>query len=170
MITGLEEYLPKVKIIISEVDGVLTDGAIPIDELGNVSHKYFYHKDFEAINLIKKHFKIVFLSADNRISYHFFRRKSIPFYYADKVSKKSILVEALRRYSLAPEEALYIGCTHSDVECMQIIPFSICTNDAVGDAKNLSVTVLDAFGGLGVFSEVYDMLKPEILRRLKADA
>lgn len=170
MINGLEEYLPKLKIILSEVDGVLTDGTLPTDELGNIPHKYFYHKDLEAINLIKKHFKVVFLSIDNRINYHYLRRKNLPFYHAEKGSKKAVLVEALRRYSLNPEEALYIGCTHSDVECMQMIPFSICPNDAVGDAKNLSTTVLDALGGWGVFSEIYDMIKPEILRRLKTDA
>ena len=162
---GLAEYFTKLKIIISEVDGVLTNGVAPVDEIGNVTFKNFYHKDFEAINLLKAHFKVVFVSADNQITYNMMRRKQIPFYY-DAKNKKQAVLQALRRYSLSPDEALYLGSTYSDVGCMEQIPFSMCPEDAVPEAKNQSTTVLPVYGGDGVFCAVYDMLKPEIKRRL----
>ena len=94
---GLEDYFAKLKIIISEVDGILTNGTAPVDEIGNVPFKVFYHKDFEAINLLKPHFKVVFISADNHITYNMLRRKQIPFYYDPKSKKAAALQAAFQR-------------------------------------------------------------------------
>ena len=120
--------LTNIEIIISEVDGILNTGLVPIDELGNTPFKFFYNKDFEAINLLKKYFKVVFISADNKINYNMFRNKNIPFYHEPK-NKKQALLQALKRYSLSPDQALYIGNTYSDIECMRQVPLSACTED-----------------------------------------
>lgn len=162
---GLTDCLQNVKIIISEVEGVLTNGVFPIDELGNVPFKNFYHKDFEAINLLRRHFKLVFISGDNKINYNLFRSKQIPFYYEPK-KKKQALLQALKRYSLTPDQAIYIGSTYSDTECMRQIPLAVCPEDAVPEIKNLSITVLPIFGGDGVLCHLYEFLKPEIHRRI----
>jgi len=162
---GLEEQLSKLKVIISEVDGVLNSGEHLVDELGNIPFKKFNFKDFEAINELKKYFKIVFVSSDNRINFHFFRSRNIPFFYNNK-DKKTEVSKVLRRYSITPEEALYVGSTFSDLKCMNMIPFSICTEDAITDVKNVSSTVLPIYGGMGVFCTLYDLLKPEIKRRI----
>ena len=93
---GLEEQLSKLKVIISEVDGILNSGEHPIDELGNTPFKLFNFKDFEAINELKKHFKIVFVSADNKVNFHLFRGRNIPFFYNNK-DKKAEISKVLRR-------------------------------------------------------------------------
>jgi 3-deoxy-D-manno-octulosonate 8-phosphate phosphatase (KDO 8-P phosphatase) len=165
---GLENILPNIKIIISEVDGVLTDGVLPMDEIGNVLFKHFCHKDFEAINELKRNFKVAFISTDNHISYNMFRRKNIPFFY-DQKSKKEALLALLSRYSLTPDQALYLGSSYSDLECMRLIPLSLCPEDAIPAAKNLSMVVLPAFGGTGVFCHLHYFLEEEILRRKKVD-
>ena len=162
---GLEEQLSKLKVIISEVDGVLNSGEHPIDELGNVPFKVFNFKDFEAVNELKKYFKVVFVSADNKVSFHLFRGRNIPFFYNNK-DKTIEIAKILRRYSITPEEAMYVGCTFSDLKCMNMIPFSVCTDDAITDVKNASSTVLPIYGGMGVFCTLYDLLKPEIKRRI----
>jgi len=162
---GLEEQLSKLKVIISEVDGILNSGEHPIDELGNVPFKLFNFKDFEAINELKKHFKIVFVSVDNKINFHLFRGRNIPFFYNYK-DKKAEISKVLRRYSITPDEVMYVGCTFSDLDCMNMIPFSVCTDDAISDVKNVASTVLPIYGGMGVFCTLYDLLKPEIKRRL----
>lgn len=163
---GLEDVLTKIDVIVSEVDGVLTKGDIIIDELGNVPFKTFYAKDFEAINLLKKYFKVVFLSSDNAISYNMFRRKNIPFYY-DPKDKKSKLVEIMKRYSVTPEQIMFVGYSYSDIACMRMIPFSVCPEDAVSDVINVSASVLPKFSGEGVFCSIYDLLRTEIKRRIK---
>lgn len=165
----LMEGLEKVQIIISEVEGILTQGWLPIDELGNNPFKLFYYRDFEAINLLKPHLKVVFVSSDNKINYNLLRSRQIPFYY-DPKNKKQALLAALKRYSLKPDDAMYIGSSYSDIECMRQIPFSVCPEDAVVDIKEIAASILPAYGGDGVFCAVYDLLKPEIRRRIQDGA
>ena len=158
------EGLKEIQIIISEVDGIITQGWLPFDELGNNPYKLFYYRDFEAINVLKPHFKVVFISSDNKVSYNLMRSRNIPFYYEPK-NKKQALLAALKRYSLRPDQAIYIGSSYTDIECMRQVPFSVCPEDAVSDIKNISATVLPVYGGDGVFCALYDLLKSEIARR-----
>ena len=158
------EGLQDIKIIISEVEGILTQGWLPVDELGNIPYKLFYYRDFEAINLLKPHFKVVFISSDNKINYNMMRSRQLPFYYEPK-NKKQAMLQALKRYSATPDHAMYIGSSYTDIECMRQIPFSVCPEDAVIDIKNIAATVLPVYGGDGVFCALYDLMKQEIQRR-----
>ena len=160
----LDEYFRKLKVIVSEVDGVVTEGLVTYDELCNTPFKQYCIKDFEAINELKKEFIFVFLSADNSVSFNLFRKKNIPFYWANK-NKKEALIKVMNRYSVSPEETMYIGSTYSDIECVNLIPFSLCPEDAVTDIKKAARFHLNSISGMGVLSEVYDLLKAEILRR-----
>ena len=162
----MNDSIKKLKIVVSEVDGIITEGLVPYDELQNVPFKNYFMKDFEAINEIKKGFPFVFLSSDNSISYNLMRKKSIPFFWSPK-NKKDKLVEILNRYNVSPEEVLYVGSTYSDIECVQLIPLSFCPADAVADIKHIASHQLASISGMGVLSEVHDILKNEIARRIK---
>ena len=146
--------MENIKLIVSEVDGVVTDGKVPIDELGNVPFKNFNMEDFEAINELKKSCQFVFMSSDNNISYHLCRRKNIPFYWANTKPKRDILLDILRRYNISAEETIYIGSKLSDVECLNMIPFSFCPSNS--NSKVLSIgNSLDAISGGGVITELF---------------
>lgn len=119
-----------IKLIVSEVEGVITDGTQPIDELGNTSFKEYYTPDFEAINKLKVICPFVFLSTDNVINYNFFKRKNIPFYWAKK-DKSQVLLEIMRRYNVSADNTLYIGSKLSDISCIRMVPNSLCTNEFI---------------------------------------
>ena len=142
----------KLKLIVSEIDGVITNGTSAIDELGNTLFKDFYMADFEAINKIKENYTFVFLSSDNCINYNFFRKKNIPFYWA-KTDKLSVLSSILMRYNVTAEEAIYIGSKISDIPCMRMIPRSYCTNRLLG------FPAFHTNPGTGVLTELFIMLK-----------
>lgn len=147
--------LKNIKLIVSEVDGVMTNGGITKDELCNTVFKSFNFKDFEAINEIKRNFIFCFLSADNSISYNLCRKKNIPFYWAQR-SKVNVLYKILHRYSVTPTELFYVGSTFSDVDCMKLSEFSVCPYDAPEVIKNNSSGVLSSFSGEGVITEIYE--------------
>lgn len=159
-----EDLCSKTKLIVSGIDGIITEGFVPTDELGNVPFKNFFVRDFEAINKLKGCFKFVFLSSDNSINYHLCRRKNIPFFFAPKDKKKG-LVDIMRRYEASPEEILYIGNSFSDIGCLMMIPFSICTYDSPNEVKEKSYMILDVYGGNGVLCAVYELLQKEIEQR-----
>lgn len=145
--------MAEIKLVISEVDGVLTDGSITFDELGNVPFKKFFLDDFAAINKIKSKAPVVFISADNCISYHLMRRKNIPFYW-DSKNRLSKIPEILMNYQVTKEEVLFIGAKLSDRECILAFPNSVCPSNANVGIKQYC-TVLDTSCGQGVLAEVY---------------
>ena len=145
--------IDNIKLIVSEVDGVLTDGKVPIDELGNTNFKLFYQPDFEAINLIKSKYKIVFLSSDNSVTYHLMRRKNLPFFWSKK-DKYKVFLEILRRYNVTAEEVIYVASKISDIACVTTVTLSFCPVNS--NPKLISMCkVLNVRSGEGVFEELY---------------
>ena len=160
----MERKYEKIKIIVSEVDGIVTEGMDSIDTAGFKVMKSFYMKDFEAINEIKKHFKFIFLSRDPYVSVNLCRQKNIPFFYdKDKIKALRII---MTKYGVTPDEVVYIGCTYSDIKCVEMVPISLCPADAVLPIKVRSQVFEDIYGGTGVICGLLDtILSPEILAR-----
>lgn len=154
----------KIKLVLSEMDGIITEQMSGIGEMGITLFKTYYMKDFDAINLIKRSFGFVFISKDADISMSLCKKKNLPFFLAER-SKKVIYNKILARYSLTADNILYIGNNFSDVECMQMSGVSICPEDAVIDVKNVSDRVIADIGGTGVICAVYELLRPEINKR-----
>jgi len=171
----MERKYKNIKLIVSVIDGIITEDMCPIDELGNVPYKSFYMRDFEAINELKKYFKFVFLSSDNKVTYHLCKRKQIPFFWANRNSKfktkMDCMAEIRTKYHVSLDEILFIGYSYSDVECAQMSGACVCGVDASKKIKDISVKtgmVIDLFGGTGIISSLYeDVLYPEIIVREK---
>ncbi len=155
----------KIKFVLSEIDGVITEHMSAIGEMGITLFKTYYMKDFDAINLIKKEFGFAFISKDADISMSLCKKKNLAFFYAER-DKREMYQKVLRRYSLSPDNVLYIGNNYSDVACMKLSGISICPEDAVVEAKNVSDIVVPDIGGTGVICSVYELLKSEIKDRL----
>lgn len=159
----MEIFERSIKLIISEIDGVLTDGTFAEDEIGNTLYKQFNQKDFSAINGLKKYYKVVFLSDDNKINYNICQRKNLPFYWGKGADGKfKALSEILRRYDCTPDDAIYIGAKLSDKKCLQTIPYSMCPDDAGIYLKMMVWAPFLTVGGAGVFVELFDMLQSNI--------
>jgi 3-deoxy-D-manno-octulosonate 8-phosphate phosphatase (KDO 8-P phosphatase) len=149
--------LSKIKLIISEIDGIITEHLVAYGEMNITMFKQFNMKDFEAINLLKKDWSFAFLSADAAINSSLCRKRSIPFYYAER-SKKEVCGHLIQRFSLTPDDVLYIGSSYSDIDCMRLSGFSMCPEDAVSAVKNTADHVIPVFGGTGVLCYVYELL------------
>jgi len=162
--SDLEIKLKKIKVIVSELDGVVTEHLSAIDPMGYTVFKQYCMKDFEAVNELKKEFIFVFLSSDEAINFKVCRDRNIPFYY-DKRNKKDALIKIMRRYDTSPEEILYIGSTFSDLESMRMIPCSFCPSDSVAPIGEVATHILSNPSGIGVICEVYEFLSGEIARR-----
>lgn len=148
-----------VKLIVSEIDGVITNGERAEDEIGHVLYKVYQSKDFPAINEIRKNCKFAFLSDDNHINYNMCKRRNIPFYWAKNEKEKvDHLGDIMRRYNCTPDETVYIGSKVSDVRCCQMIPKSLCPDDAGEYLKGKCWATFLAHGGQGIICELLYLL------------
>lgn len=153
----LKDLLSKVKIVVSEMDGVVNDGKMSVAETGITVYKDYSIKDFEVINLIKKKYKFVFMSSDNSVNYLLCSHKNIPFFWAQK-DKKETLHKILQRYSFGMDEVLYIGSKPSDLSMVKYVPISMCPRDSLPSLKSYCSYRFKAKGGEGVLCELHELL------------
>jgi 3-deoxy-D-manno-octulosonate 8-phosphate phosphatase (KDO 8-P phosphatase) len=162
----MEDALKKINTLVFDIDGVLTDGKFYVDELGHF-RKGFLDKDFGALRILKKHFRIVLMSASQKVNEHVGKMLGVLFYY-EPHDKKKKLKELMNKWGINSNNVLFVGDSYVDIKCTQLIPLSFCPFDAVPELINSpNVITLDAYGGEGVAVEIYEMLKPEIMRRRK---
>lgn len=160
--------LSKIKIIISEMDGIINEGTTALGEMGIPLFKIYCDKDFEAINEIKKHWTFVFISSDPALNMSLCRRKNIPFFHAER-NKQEVFKRILNKYSVTADEALYLGSSYSDLGCIKMAGVSFCPEDSVAQVINLVDKVLPIFGGVGVLSSTYDLLYADLLYRQRQE-
>lgn len=146
-----------VKIVISEIDGVVTEHLTAFGELNTVMFKQFYTKDFEAINLIKRDWNFIFMSSDANINLSLCKKRNIPFFFAEK-GKKEVYSHILQRYDVLPDNVLYIGSSYSDIDCIKMSGVTMCPEDAVPQVKALVNFVIPIYSGTGILCYVYELL------------
>lgn len=150
--------LSNIKFVVSEMDGIVTEHLVGIGEMDTVMFKQFYIRDFEAVNLIKKTWPFAFLSAEASINMSLCRKRHIPFFHAER-SKKEVYGHLLQRYSMTPDNILYVGSSYSDIECMKLSGFSMCPEDSAPQVKNTVDHVVPIYGGAGILCYVYEVLE-----------
>lgn len=150
--------MSKIKMVISEVDGIITDGKSLYDNLGIPIAKNYCFKDFEAINMIKKlGIGFCFLSSEDSITNNLCRKKNIK-YYSNPNNKKAELIKILKFHSLSPDSIIYLGCLYSDLACISLAGTGAVPKDAVNKAIALSDIVLNAYSGEGVLCDLYEYI------------
>lgn len=148
--------LRDIKVVVSEIDGILTNGRMPTDELGTILFKEYYYKDLEAINEIKKYIKFVFLAKDQSINYSFCRRKNIPFFLSRTTKEVALVADILHRYEATVDNVIYLGCSLSDERAMALSKYSFCPLDSPATIKSVATGILPAMGGSGVLCSFFE--------------
>ena len=146
-----------VKLIMLDVDGVMTDGTKVYGEDHNVIAKNYCDRDFTAIKRMKDSgLEVCLLSGDRRINEGMAISRKIDFYYSR--DKLSALDGILNDYRCSLLETVYVGDDIFDTPIMSRVGFSFCPSDAPEDVKASCTHVLKSSGGRSVVAELYDTL------------
>ena len=145
------------KLIILDIDGVMTDGKKFYTGEGNVLCKQYNDKDFTAIKrFLALDINVCFLSGDiwnktmadmRNIKFYSGRQKN------GNLSKLQILDIILKDYSVNKEDVIYVGDDIFDIEVLSVVKEGFCPKDSPLDVKKVS-TIIDRNGGDGVISEI----------------
>ena len=149
-----------IKLIITDFDGVFTDGTVFIGENGN-TFKQISYKDIMGVFLaIKNGYKVAFLSGEKSPAIDYIANKfSIKDVFQDIHNKKEIVRNLIEQNSLTANEVVYIGDDVNDIESMKQVKYKVAppnANKAVKFVDNIQIT--EAIGGDGAFREVVDSL------------
>ena len=150
-----------VKLLILDVDGVLTDGRKYYDSSGLATHKTFCDKDFTAIKKFKSiGCEVIFLSGDKNINEKIAENRNIPFYYTRGECKSKFLPSIMEKFKCGLEEIVFVGDDTFDREIMSMVKYKFCPKDAPYEIKELC-HVLENDGGCNCVLEVYETLLNE---------
>lgn len=152
--------LKKIKIIISDVDGVLTDGRIYFSDEGK-SMKSFCLKDFDACTMFQKFGIPIALVTGEKDSFtKLIQRKLNPEYFIDGCKDKyDAIKKILTGTGLTWDEICYVGDGVYDMEPLKYAGISACPSDAIDEVKAIEgIYILKRSGGTGCLSELLSIL------------
>ena len=153
------------KLLILDVDGVLTTGCKTYDLEGNVISKEFNDKDFTAIKQFKnKNISVCFVTADDRVNRAVAKSRKIDFYYVREMTKKDkseLLPYLTGKYKVNIDEIAYVGDDLPDLKIIKKLKYTYCPSDSIYEIKNNVNVVLTRAGGTGVIAELYDNIYNE---------
>tara|TARA_Y100000996_G_scaffold408538_2_gene387757 strand:- start:11 stop:541 length:531 start_codon:yes stop_codon:yes gene_type:complete len=147
-----------VKIIISDVDGVLTDGGMYYGENGEIMKK-FNTKDGMGVELSRKEIKVVLMTKEeSKIVLKRAKKMKVDKTYIGVEKKEKLLPEICKIYKITKEEIAYIGDDMNDYNIMKEVGFSITPNDGINNIKKISNYICKLNGGEGVLREAIDLI------------
>lgn len=153
-----------VKLVILDVDGILTNGRKYYGADGMPVFKTFCDKDFTAIKRLRgAGVKVCFLSGDKFVNKKVAENRNIDFYHARDTDKGEFVEYFERKYGVDASEMIYIGDDLFDISIMQKVK-SFCPVDAPNKVKE-SVTAKDGVlpyrGGDNLVMRLVDRLLEE---------
>ena len=147
-----------IKMLIFDVDGVMTDAGMYYSESGEES-KRFNSRDGLAIrNLNKLGWKTGIIS--HGININLIKRRAdllgISHVYAGNRPKTDVLAEWCNELNLSFSQIAFIGDDINDLPIIRVVGFSACPADALNAVKKEVNMVLSSRGGDGAIREWID--------------
>ncbi len=151
-----------IKLLIIDVDGVLTDGRKVYDKSHKVLSKKYLCKDFTAIKrFVAAGIKVVMLSGDN-FNKEMAQKRNIDFYCTRDLNlsldKSQFLQIFEEKYSVPIENMAFVGDDYFDLTIIKKLDYTFCPSDSPKIIKDECEVVLKSAGGDGVVVELYDIL------------
>lgn len=149
----------QIKLLIFDVDGVLTDGMLNYGPDGEL-FKQFNVKDGVGIKLLQQQgIDVAVITAkDSRALTQRMKDLSVQYFYPGCSDKNQAFLELLDILSLKNEQVAYVGDDVIDLPVMTQVGLSIAVQDAHDFVKKTADYISVAKGGQGVAREIADLI------------
>lgn len=150
----------KIKMLVMDVDGTLTDGKIYMGNVGELM-KAFNAKDGYGIAQILPQIGVVPVIITGRASsivQNRARELNITELYQGVGDKLTILKQVAEHYHLSAEEIAYMGDDLNDLECMHYCGYTACPRNGADELKEYVDFVSSYDGGDGAVREFIENL------------
>lgn len=146
-----------IKLMILDIDGVMTDGKKYYQENGVPFAKTFSDKDWTAIKRFRSvGVDVIFLTGDARVNEAVANNRKIPVYLSRGKDKAIFTDEFSSTYNCTLDEMAYVGDDLFDINIMTKVKYSFATNDSPSIVKNNCVYTLNSKGGDNVIVELFE--------------
>ena len=149
----------KIKLVLTDVDGVLTDGGMYYSSKGDIMKK-FHVRDGMGVNMLKRNNipTIIVTKEKNPIIRQWAKKMNIAQTFDGIIEKVKILDKVSKKYQVTYSEILYIGDDINDIELLKKVGISVAPSDAWLETKKIVDYISLTSGGCGVFREISDLI------------
>jgi 3-deoxy-D-manno-octulosonate 8-phosphate phosphatase (KDO 8-P phosphatase) len=148
-----------IELLAVDVDGVLTDGAIVVDDHG-VESKHFYVRDGLGFSLWRRAGKRSAIVSGRSAEVVNRRAAELKI---DRVAqgiddKASAIRALLEEFGLDASQVCYVGDDLIDLPALGIVGLAACPADAVAEVRDAAHLTTRSIGGHGVIREVVEVV------------
>jgi 3-deoxy-D-manno-octulosonate 8-phosphate phosphatase (KDO 8-P phosphatase) len=153
------EKAKKLKLLILDVDGVLTDGKLFFDNDGN-EYKSFHAQDGHGIKMLRQTGVEVAVISGRKSKSVALRMKNlgIEHVYQGHENKIAAFNEIIELLGITPDQAAHVGDDVIDLPVMVRVGLAIAVNDANFAVKQHADWCTTLPGGQGAVREVCDFI------------
>ena len=153
------EAAKKIKMLVFDVDGVMTDGSITYDEDGK-EYKTFNAKDGHGVVRMNHagFITAIITARNNGTVQHRAENLNFTELYQGYKHKLPALEELLEKYHLSLENVAYMGDDLPDICILAGVGLAACPNDAVKEVQEICNFKSKFNGGKGAVRELCDFI------------
>lgn len=152
--------MEKIKLLVMDVDGTLTDGCIYMGAGGEVMKAFHVQDGYAIANILpeKNIIPVIITGRNSKIVERRAQELKIVHLYQGVSDKLSKLKEVALRLGASPEEIAYIGDDVNDLDCIRWCGCTACPSDAVPDVREAADYICKRSGGRGAVREFIENL------------
>lgn len=153
----------KIKMLVMDIDGTLTDGHIYIGAEGEVMKAFHVQDGYAIAQMLPKLgiTPVIITGRSSRIVEKRAEELKITHLHQGISDKLSKLKEIAAEIGASPEEIAYIGDDLNDLDCIRYCGFTGCPADAVAEILDAADYVCKRNGGRGAVREFIDLIRKE---------
>ena len=153
------EIAKQVKLLVLDVDGVLTDGGIYFDDSGKELKKFNSLDGYGIKMLLSSGFEVAVISSRSTPSVaHRMEGLGVKHHYQGQSDKNIKMQQILETLSLNVDQVAFVGDDVMDLAVMKKIALPIAVANAHPFVKEHALFITENSGGSGAVREVCDCL------------
>ena len=156
---ALSETAANIKLVVFDVDGVLTDGKLVLGENGN-EYKSFHVRDGHGIvMLMETGCNVAVITArSSKIVAERMSSLGIKYIYQGEKDKGKAIKNLFDQLGLMPSEIAYVGDDIIDLPAMDKVALPIAVADAHPEVRKIAKFITKNNGGQGAAREVCELI------------
>jgi len=159
MVTDINERAKKIKLLILDVDGVLTDGKFYYGNYGDELKAFDMQDGFGITLLMCAGIKVIIITAGaSKVVIRRAKHLRITKVYQKSFRKLETYEKVLKKFKVKDEEIAYIGDDLIDLPILRRVGFAICVLNAREELKSVAQYITARRGGEGAVREVAELL------------
>lgn len=153
------ERAKKIKLIIFDVDGVLTDGSLFFGDDGQ-EYKAFNSKDGHGMKMLQHSgVKIAIITGrTSKVVTHRMANLNVDIIYQGQADKKPAYEEILREHNVTPEQVAYVGDDVVDLPVMIRVGLAFCVENGHELAKKHAHWIAPTPAGHGAARDICEFI------------